>query len=61
MVDGVIAVVVVVVAVGFEFKRLRGELRRYRETAASLLRQIHELESSLRSLHGTVHELERWR
>lgn len=55
-----IAVVVVVVA-GFEVRRLRGELWRYRETASSLLREVHDLESINRQLRGTVHELERRR
>lgn len=57
---GGIAVVVGVV-VGLELKRLRGELWRYREAAASLLRQVHDLESINRQLRGTVHELERKR
>ena len=55
-----IAAVVVVVA-GFEVRRLRGELWRYRETASSLLREVHDLESINRQLRGTVHELERRR
>ena len=61
MVGGIAVAVVVVVGVGFELKPLRGELWRYRETAASLLRQVHELESINRQLRGTVHELERKR
>ena len=52
---------VVVVVAGFEFRRLRGELWRYRETASSLLREVHDLESINRQLRGTVHELERRR
>lgn len=57
VVGGGIALVVVVV-VGFELKRLRGEMWKYREIAASLIRQVNDLESINRQLRGTVHELE---